>query len=162
MEEFYACPKCTSWTHTYKKCWRKRSYICGAQEGNHICQKKHDPLLHGAKNHYCLANAAQRDRPVMLLPQEIVGGAVGGKEITFLGFYDNGSTLSLVRHRSARQAGLPSTPYKLGLRVVGKSNYDQVDTGLYMLALKNTHGGYDIVQAIGMDSISQVVKGPWG
>ena len=172
VEQQGACPKCTSWQHGLKKCWRKRTYICGEKEGNQVCHQKHDPLLHGAKNNYCLANAASEvaatpetkftgrmpKQPVMLIAQTIMAGATNGVEREAGTFFDNGSTLYLALHRWAKAAGCPSTPYKLGLRVVGKESYENVDTRLYTVALKADTGELYIVKCIGMDTISHIAK----
>ena len=94
----------------------------------------------------------------MLIAQTIMAGATNGVEREAGTFFDNGSTLCLALHHWAKAAGCPSTPYKLGLRVVGKESYENVDTRLYTVALKADTGELDIVKCIGMDTISHIAK----
>ena len=110
LERAKGCPKCTSWRHAAKDCRNPRTTICKVPEGNGVCDRAHNDLLHGSGSAYCESNAVinvsitERGEIVLLGVQRVEARCVEGRQDAIM-FYDSGSTLTLCRHEWAKRAG---------------------------------------------------------
>ena len=142
------------------------------QEGAHPCGRPHHPLLHGSSSTYCQALAtstATLEQPsshaftnsgsIFELQEVPLSSPCGGCTSTGLMMTDTGSTHNFITHRLAAELCLPSTSTTLSIRVLNQG-YREQPTRVYTLDLVDREGSRHRVEAVGLESLTEVAPAP--
>ena len=172
LEELGGCSRCTSWLHKKgkKSCPRTKPTSCPELEGSSRCGKDHDRVLHGSGSAYCSAaglsvvcndavgtGVAQcsHSGSTVLLEIQLVNISVNETTIKTVMFFDNGSTATMCTHAWAKKTGLQGEEITYFMRVVGEE-YVKRNTNLYALTVTDNNGEKHMLEAFGIDIITEV------
>ena len=174
LEEHAGCVMCSARDHKTRVCWQVRRgkvILCSARlpSGN-LCGGRHHTLLHGSGSRYCEANTATSSTlpsspalpatgSLFELAQVPVHSTSGHRSSSALVLTDTGSTDSFVTHHLAKELGLQGSPIRLFIKVVD-GNFKEEATMVYQLALEDSAGARHVVDAIGMNSLTEVAPAP--
>ena len=171
------CCLCTATRHKAEACWmrnqRKGITTCSVMVGAKACGAHHHHLLHGSKSRYCqaMSTSSSQAQPSSQAPPLPGSGSLfsllevpvlspcGAHESTALMLEDPGSTDNFVTHALARRLQLPSTPTSLFIRVLDQQ-YRERPTMVYFMNVVDMQGTTHRIEAIGMDSLTDVAPAP--
>jgi len=177
VEAHGGCGLCSARDHRIGSCWmvrRKQLILCSAAlSSGRQCGGQHHSLLHGSGSRYCEANTASahtapsspRTAPppatgsLFEVAQVPVHSTSTHRSTSALILTDSGSTDSFVTHQLARELHLQGNPISVSIKVVD-GQYEEESTMLYQLALEDSAGARHVVEAIGMNSLTEVAPAP--
>ena len=175
-----ACYRCLDWTHTTDNCFRT-DWACHVGG----CDAFHSKYLHEPPTQQVspeadiieVTNGAltstedpeqhpdppRRPGPVLEHPsvlleiQHIPAGRPDSSE-TFQSrlMFDRGSMLSLVSHKWATKAGLPSRAQTIFLSVLGR-DFTKIETREYTVQIIDKHGNIHSAQVLGVPKVCPIV-----
>ena len=181
------CALCLDWTGTHQrdncstKIGKKGVQLanCSITDNNtnSKCNKKHHTMLHGTGNQFCNLIQACRSsniyqaiptendllaakQDVLLQLQSIPAKSLKADSTTdvqCLTFWDNGSTIALVREEFAENLGLKGTKCTQWVQTAGRE-FEKWDTTAYFIYLLDREGNYHKILAYSIPVITSSVE----
>ena len=150
IEKLTGCYICLDPKHT-GDCCRSRKVSCDVKVGLKPCDGGHNKLLHNSGIAYCHTTAATfSDSNVLFEIQELDLPEVNMSAVVL---FDNSSSASMVTHEFAELAGLSGVMIKYMLKATGFP-LQLKSTMLYKLKLEDRDGILHVIEALGIDEIT--------
>jgi hypothetical protein len=182
LEDEGGCGVCTAWTHPRSRC--RTTNLPNCQEivkGGGPCGQRHHRLFHGCKNPFVMAHTVGGELPdpvpdlpphsdpglepgAMLLDgtrralhEFVQADAVSsdGPVVRVTVFGDQGSNVNFIRRATAERLKLKRSTVNIYLKVINEE-YREREMDTYKLGIRDRHGVTHNIEAIGVDSITNV------
>ena len=168
------CALCTDWTGTHNKdnCDAKTKSggslsTCDVSVGGGTCGKKHHRLLHGSKVQYCnkidsknvteISNSEDRLANDEVLLKMMWAEFKGDKVNMGLVFFDDGSTLGLVRKKFVEMLGIKGRECVQWVQPATK-DWEEWRTVVYRVPLVDKLGQTHFIRAFEVESITSDIQ----
>ena len=118
IEEYKACRRCLSWSHSVDSCSMK-VVSCNEKVNGVECKKDHSKLICGSGVVYCLCVSSQDEGVDEMIPTVPLMDDIPVSNGTARTIYDGGSQRVLINNDFAREQGLKSEDVIVNLELAG-------------------------------------------